>query len=113
MQNPVVRESFIQHPPFALGLDEQEDELFVRFIPQNQGEGFRAIHGHHIGWLMIIGVPLDYRNTCCLSEMIGTFGQFISWEHTYRRLVRTLIRASFPENAMVPRDVVFREFANW
>ena len=113
MQNPVVRESFIQHPPFALGLDEQDEELFVRFIPHNQGEGFRAIHVHRTVWLMLIGVPLDYCNTRCLSEMIGTFGQFLDWEHTDRRLVRSLVRVSFPENALVPRDILFREFAPW
>src|SRR3954464_14349117 len=62
---------------------------------------------------MLIGVPLDYRNTRRLSEMIGTFGQFLDWAHTDRRLVRSLVRASFPENALVPRDIVFREFSPW
>ena len=29
------------------------------------------------------------------------------------RLVRSLAYASFPDNIMVPRSVVFREYANW
>lgn len=109
----VVRGSFTQHPPFPLGLDEAGNELFVRFIPHHQGEGFRSIHGHQTGWLMFIGVPLDYRNTQCLADVVGTFGQFHYWNHNDRHRVRSLVRASFPNNTLVPRDMVFREFANW
>ena len=54
MEDPIVRGSFTQHPPFPFGLDEDEEEFVVRFIPHNQGEGFRAIHGHRTGWLMFI-----------------------------------------------------------
>ena len=32
--------------PSLLALDEDWNEIFVRFIPHNEGEGFRAIHGH-------------------------------------------------------------------
>src|ERR1041385_3877354 len=52
-------------------------------------------------------------NTRYLSEVIGTFGQFIEWDHTDRRMVRSLVHASFPDNALVSRDVVFMEFAPW
>lgn len=62
---------------------------------------------------MFIGIPLDYRNTQCLSDVVGTFGQFHYWNHNDRRRVRSLVRASFPNNALVPRDVVFRQFSNW
>ena len=45
-----MRGSFTQHPPFPLGVDEDGEEFFVRFIPHDQGEGFRAIHGAHVYW---------------------------------------------------------------
>ena len=45
--------------------------------------------------------------------MVGSFGQFHYWNSTDRRKVRSLVRASFPDNALVPRSVTFREFANW
>ena len=76
MEEPVVRASFTSHPPFPLGLDEDGQEIFVRFILHNQGEGFRALHGHRQGWLMFIGIPLDYRNTQCIDDMVSTFVQF-------------------------------------
>lgn len=74
MEDPIVRGSFTQHPPFLLGVDEEGNEFFVRFIPHNEGEGFRAIHEHRTGWLMFIGVPLDYRNTHCLADVVNSFG---------------------------------------
>ena len=113
MEDPVVRGSFTLHPPFPLGVDDEGNEFFVRFIPHNQGEGFRAIHGQRTGWLMFIRIPLDYRNTQCIADMVGSFGQFHYWNSTDRRKVRSLVRASFPDNALVPRSVTFREFANW
>ena len=113
MEDPVVCASFTQHPPFPLGLDAEGNEFFVRFIPHNQGEGFRAIHGHGTGWLMFIGVPLDYRNTTNLAEIVGTFGQFHYWNDTDRRKVRSMVKCSFPDNALVPHSVVFRDFATW
>lgn len=113
MEDPVVRGSFTMHPSFPLGVDDAGNDFFVRFIPQNHGEGFRALHGHHTVWLMFIGIPLDYCNTQALADVVGTFGQFHYWNHNDHHRARSLVRASFPDNALVPRDVVFREFANW
>src|SRR3954465_3307783 len=55
---------------------------------------------------------LDYRNEVNLAKVVGTFGQFHYWNHQDDRLVRSLVYASFPDNQLVPRDVVFRQFAN-
>ena len=49
----------------------------------------------------------DYRNEEILSEVVGTFGQFHYWNHEDDRLARSLVYASFPDNLLVPRDVVF------
>ena len=35
------------------------------------------------------------------------------WDHSDPRLVRSMVYVSFPQNILVPRDVVYREFANW
>ena len=87
MASPVMCSWFTRHPPFPMGLDEDGNEFFVRFIPHNQGEGFRAIHGHRTGWLMFIGVLLDYRNTQYLSDVVSTFGQFHYRDEQDQRLV--------------------------
>ena len=112
MQDPVIRSALVNHAPWPLGLDHNGQEIFVRFINHDDGEGYRALQGHRTGWLMFLGVPLDYRNEEILSEVVGTFGQFHYWNHEDDRLVRSLVYASFPDNLLVPRDVVFRKFAN-
>lgn len=66
-----------------------------------------------MGWLMFIGVSLDYRNTQSLADVVSTFGQFNYWNHMDRRRVRSLVNVSFADKIMVPRDVVFGEYANW
>lgn len=62
---------------------------------------------------MFIGVPLDYRNTKHLADVVSTFGQFHYWDHADRRRVHSLVYASFPDDILVPQSVVFHEFANW
>src|SRR4051812_28961583 len=51
VQNPVVRESFIQHALFPLGLDEQGNEIFVRFIPHNRARVFVPYMAIRLGGL--------------------------------------------------------------
>ena len=57
VRDPSVRYSLIQHPPFPLGNDR-----FVRFMKHDEGENFKGSHGFCNGWIMFIGIPLDYRN---------------------------------------------------
>lgn len=40
MQDPVIRSALVGHPPFPLGNDQDGNELFLRFINQDDGEGF-------------------------------------------------------------------------
>lgn len=44
---------------------------------------------------------------------MGTFGKFHSWDSEDPYLVRTLVEASFPDTPLVPRDVVFGDYAEW
>ena len=81
MQDPVISAALVSHPPWPLVLDQHGNELFLRFIRHDDGEGFHALQGHRTGWLMFVGVPLDYRNEVNLAEVVGTFGQFHYWNH--------------------------------
>lgn len=76
MQDLVIHSALVNHAPWPLGFDQHGNELFVRFIKHDDGEGYRAIQGHRMSWFMFIGVPLDYRNAVNLAEIVGTFGQF-------------------------------------
>lgn len=46
MQDPVIRTALVNHAPWPLGVNQHGEEIFVRFINHDAGEGFRAIQGH-------------------------------------------------------------------
>ena len=62
---------------------------------------------------MFLGVPLDLRNTENLRAAVNTFGQFHHWISDDPYLVRSIVFASFPEDILVPKDVVFSDYAAW
>ena len=106
--SPFAQQALVDHPLCALGNDK-----FVRFVPHDEGINYRAIQGFRRGWVMIVGIPLDYKRTQFISDAISTFGRFHHWHQDDPLLVRTLAYVSFPATTLVPRDVVYREFADF
>jgi len=102
------RFALIQLPPEDLGQDR-----FVRFMKHDHGEGSRGVQGFREGCLMFLGVPLDLRNTENLRAAVNTFGKFHHWISDDPYLVRSVVFASFPDDILVPRDVVFSDYAAW
>jgi hypothetical protein len=43
---------------------------------------------------------------------VSTFGRFHHWHHIDGALDRTLVYASFPSPALIPRDIVFGQYSN-
>lgn len=108
VRNPTVRYALVQHPPFPLG-----DDYFLCFYNHDEGESFRGTQGFSKGWLMFLGVPLDYCNGNNLAQAIGSFGKFHYCQEYDPYLVRTMVYASFPEPILVPRSVVFNDYSEW
>ena len=104
LRNPVVAAALVgQGPVNFVG------QSILRFIRHDHGINFRAHQGARNGWIMFIGIPMDYRNTECITEAVNTFGEFHYWQHHDIQKCRTLVYATFPAPALVPRDVVFRQ----
>jgi hypothetical protein len=99
--------ALFHQPPFEIAHD-----IFVRFVPHNDRLNHRSAHGFRTGWLMFLGIPLDYRNTFDIANVVATFGTYHNWHHDDEVLDRTLVYASYPSAATVPRDVVFGRYAN-
>uniref|UniRef100_A0A8I6WVX7 DUF7597 domain-containing protein n=1 Tax=Hordeum vulgare subsp. vulgare TaxID=112509 RepID=A0A8I6WVX7_HORVV len=85
----------------------------VRFLRHDQGLGFCGQEGFRQGCLMILGVPLDFRNTEDLRAAMNTFGEFHHWVSDDPYLVRSIVFASFPDDRLVPRSINFSEYAAW
>ncbi|KAE8769528.1 hypothetical protein D1007_58877 [Hordeum vulgare] len=85
----------------------------VHFLRHDQGLGFRDQEGFREGCLMILGVPLDFRNTEDLRAAVNTFGEFHHWVNDDPYLVRSIVFAAFPDDRLVPRSINFSEYAAW
>ena len=107
-RSAVFRQVMVDHPPFDLGNDR-----FVRFIPHDEGINYRAAQGFRRGWIMLLGVPLDYHRPQYIADVVSTFGRFHTWHQTDQLMVLTLAYVSFPAPSMVRHDVVYREFGDF
>jgi hypothetical protein len=104
VRNPVVRSALVAHMPWQIG-----GGATLHFVKHDEGVGFKSHHGARTGWLMFIGIPLDFHNTACIRDAMNTFGEFHYWQHRDVQKCRALVYATFPSPALVPRDVVFRQ----
>ena len=60
----------------------------------------------------VLGGPLGLQKEYDLSNAVATFGTFHHWHQDDVLKDRTLVFASFPSPALVPRDVVFSRYGD-
>jgi hypothetical protein len=107
---PNVVNALVQQGPYPL--PPLHHNRSVQFVPVNDAINHRATQGFRTSWLMILGIPPDYRNDVHIANAISSFGKFHFWNRVDPIKCRALVYASFPSPAHVPRDVVFGKFAN-
>jgi hypothetical protein len=61
---------------------------------------------------MILVVPLDFRNDYDTAGAVAPFAKFHHWHQDDEVLERTLVYVTFTSPALVPRDIVFGNYAN-
>ncbi|KAM0847559.1 hypothetical protein ACQ4PT_054943 [Festuca glaucescens] len=105
LRSPAARFALVDHGPYEVALD-----VFVRFVNHDDRDNHRAVQGYRKGWLMFLGIHLDYRNEYDIANVEASFGKYHYWHHEDEVLERTLVYASFPSLALVPRDVVFGRY---
>jgi hypothetical protein len=98
--------ALLQQAPFEI-----QPDVFVRFVPHNDRHNHRAMQGTRTGWLMVLAVPLDFRNDYDIANAVAAFGKFHSWHQDDIIKERTLINATFDSPALVPRDIVFGNYS--
>jgi hypothetical protein len=107
LRSPAAVSGLLYQQPFEIA-----HGVFVRFVRHNDRLNHRSAHGFRSGWLMFLGIPFDYRNTFDIANTVATFGTFHNWHRDDAVLDRTLVFASYPSAALVPRDVVISRYAN-
>jgi hypothetical protein len=93
LPNVAVVAGLVQQPPFVL-----DDNIFVQFVHHNDRPNHRAVVGHC--------------NDYDICNAIAAFGKFHHWHQDDVVSERTLVFVSYPSTALVPRDIVFGNYAN-
>jgi hypothetical protein len=68
LSGPNVVNALVQHGPF--------NHHTVRFIMADEARNHRAAFGYRKGWLMFLGVPLEYHNSFDIANAVSTFGKY-------------------------------------
>lgn len=58
------------------------------------------------GWVLILGIPPDYRNELHIKKVVNTFGKVIRWHNEDRVLGRVLVKCMYTEPEAVPRRII-------
>jgi hypothetical protein len=98
--------ALLTHPLYQI-----QNGVFVCFVRHDDRDNHRTVQGFRQGWLMFLGIPLGCRNDFDIANAIATFGKFHHWHQDDEFLDRTMVYASFRSAALVPRDVVFGNYA--
>uniref|UniRef100_A0A8I7B0V3 DUF7597 domain-containing protein n=1 Tax=Hordeum vulgare subsp. vulgare TaxID=112509 RepID=A0A8I7B0V3_HORVV len=74
-----LRDAAESFPTVQMVPQEVAHNFVVCFLRHDQCVGFRGQEGFRQGCLMLLGVPLDFRNTEDLRAAVNTFGEFHHW----------------------------------
>ncbi|KAK1615922.1 hypothetical protein QYE76_021439 [Lolium multiflorum] len=107
LRSPASVAALVQQQPFEIA-----DNVLVRFVHHNNRNNHRLVQGARRGWIMVLGIPFDYRNDYDISNAVAAFGKFHHWHQDDVFKERTMIYITFDSPASVPRDIVFGNYAN-
>ncbi|KAM0864340.1 hypothetical protein ACQ4PT_043953 [Festuca glaucescens] len=104
MVDSVIRDLLVNTPQIPFGHGRT-----LRFVRHDEGSNFRATNYTSLGWLMMLNLPMDYRNEEFLRESGGKFGKMRGWFREDPSPTRTMIRCAYGGARDVPRSIVIRE----
>lgn len=91
------RDTILFRQPFQL-----DDEHTLRFQKHDEAINWRTSTFTRIGWVMLLGFPLDYLHIHQVAHSVSTFGQFIHWHDTDRLKGRVLVKVLIQDIDAVP-----------
>jgi hypothetical protein len=74
MVDSVTRDLLVHTPQIPFGHGRT-----LRFVKHDEGQNFRATTYTSLGWLMMLNLPMDYRNEEFPRESLGKFGKMRGW----------------------------------
>lgn len=78
----------------------------ARFVRPDNLDNRRNCPFSRAGWIMILGIPPDFRNESHIERVINTFGKLVRWDHRDQVLGRVLARCLYYDPSAIPRKIV-------
>ncbi|KAM0874673.1 hypothetical protein ACQ4PT_037292 [Festuca glaucescens] len=104
MVDSVIRDLLVNTPQIPFGHGRT-----LSFVKHDEGSNFRATTYTSLGWLMMLNLPMDYRNEEFLREYVGKFGKMRGWFREDTSPSRAMVRCHYGGARDVPRLIVIRE----
>ena len=104
MFDQVARDRRVRHHALPSG-----DGRVLSFAKHDEGDNFRTTTYTREGWLMLLNLPMDYRNDDFLHEAISKFGKLRTWFREDLSPTRTLVKCLYDGAWDIPRSLVVRE----
>ncbi|KAM0920237.1 hypothetical protein ACQ4PT_007639 [Festuca glaucescens] len=104
MVGQVTRDLLVALPQIQFGVGRT-----LSFTRHDEGPNFRASVYTSLGWIMLLNLPMDYRNEEFLRETVGKFGKMRGWFGADPSPTRMLIKCAYAGARDVPRSIVVRD----
>jgi hypothetical protein len=104
MQDSITRDLLITQPALNIG-----NGRLLTFVRHDERENFRSTVYTHLSWIMLLDLPLDYRNEEFLCEAFAKFEKMRGWIRDDPETARTLVRCAYTGIGDIPRSLVIRE----
>jgi hypothetical protein len=90
MQDSITRDLLIAQPAFNIGHGR-----LLTFVRHDEGANFHSTVYTRLSWIMLLDLPLDYRNEEFLREAFAKFGKMRGWIRDDPKTARTLVRCAY------------------
>ena len=84
-------------------------DVFITFVKHDEGRNHRRVHFNRTVWLLLIGVPFDFRNTEDLACAVSKFGRMISWDKEDDHMGRIVVKARVMNLDIIPKSMRWSE----
>uniref|UniRef100_R7WEP3 DUF7597 domain-containing protein n=1 Tax=Aegilops tauschii TaxID=37682 RepID=R7WEP3_AEGTA len=84
-------------------------DVFISFVRHDEGRNHRRVHLNRVVWLLLTGVPFDFRTTEDLACAVSKFGRMISWDKEDDHMGRIVVKARFLNLDTIPKSLRWSE----
>ena len=84
-------------------------DVFITFVKHDEGRNHRRVHFNRTVWLLLTGVPFDFRNTEDLACAVSKFGRMISWDKEDDHMGRIVVKARVMNLDIIPKSMRWSE----